>query len=153
MEDIRTAKGAYNGYCPRITAGGKKMARKPPACKAILLCVDAFKEHDGTTTIKGVFDFLRAPSIPFAEPPFFVYARLANGIGKYAVSAEIRDLMNDTVLGEIRAYEHDFTDRDTARETVFRVSKLTFPRLGAYEFVIFADGTELKRHKFEVKEM
>jgi hypothetical protein len=130
------------------------MARKPPpVCKAILLCVDAFKEHDGTTTIKGVFDFLRALSIPFTESPFFVYTRLVNGIGTYAVSAEIRDRMNGTVLGETRAYERDFPDRHTACETVFHVSTITFPRWGAYEFVIFADGAEIKRHKFEVKEM
>jgi hypothetical protein len=128
------------------------MARKPrPACKAILLCIDAFIEHDGTTTIKGVFDFLRAPSIPFAEPPFFIYARLVNGTGKYAVSVEIHNLMDGTVLGETRAYEHDFPDMHTACETVFHVSKITFPRSGAYEFVIFADGAEVKRHKFEVK--
>jgi hypothetical protein len=50
------------------------------------------KNRLGLTRLEGLFDFIYIAVIRFTATPFVVLLRLVEGIGKYRISAEVRDL-------------------------------------------------------------
>lgn len=122
-----------------------KTAHKPlPQCKAFLIC-----EEFGVDNRTGQFDLYRLvnalsySSFPAEAPPLVIYLQLYDGIGRYELSLELRNLADDSsVTAEI--FSHlEFPDRLVKMELVLPIESIRLPRAGRYEIAILFDGREL----------
>lgn len=133
----------------------KKRVRKgrkpPPRCKAILLCDNTIVEAEtGKIDIIGIFGAWAFPDFPRATPPFKVFLQLTDGIGIYAVSAEVHDLQQDQIIGQVQIGEIDFPERKSRLSLILSIDPLRILHAGSYDFVVLADGHEIDRQQFQV---
>jgi hypothetical protein len=133
----------------------KRVARKPtgkkppPKCKAILLCNHTIIEAvTGKVSIIGIFDNFGMPTFPGLTSAFTVYLQLTDGIGKYSISVELHDLVEDTIVGRAAIAEIEFQDRSQKANLMIPVPPLPLTHAGVYDFVVLADGQEIDRQQF-----
>lgn len=71
-----------------------RAAHKPlPQCKAFLICDEfGFDEITGKFDLYGLVNSLEFPRFPAEAPPLVVYLQLYDGIGRYDLSMELRNL-------------------------------------------------------------
>jgi hypothetical protein len=123
--------------------------RPVPVCKAILLCEQVFVDHMTRKKILvGIIHRLRLGSFPGPAPAFTVFLQLTDGIGKYRITIEIRDLNGDAVIARGGGPEIEFRDRFSRLEILIPLSGLPLPHPGPYDFIVFADGNEIDRQRF-----
>jgi hypothetical protein len=128
---------------------GKQAKLPPPRCKAILLCdhviVDAVT---GKPTIVGVFEGFTVPSFPGFTALCHAFLQLTDGIGKYRITVEIRDLRDDFVVGRGQIVELEFQARAIKRNLIIPVPPIRLQHDGLYDFVVLADDQEIDRQQF-----
>lgn len=128
----------------------EKLGKPPPKCKAILLCdqviIDAVTRK---TSLINIFDKLLVSSFPGTTKSFMVYMQFVDGIGSYGLSVEIHDLRENTILARLQETRIEFQERVNKFVVIFSVPQLPLPHGGTYDFVVFADGQEIDRQKFE----
>lgn len=99
-------------------------------------------------SIIGILDKLNIPNIPGNTASCQAYLQLTNGIGTYAITVEIHDLQEDTVLARARIAELEFKDRSTKVNLFIPVPALPISHEGVYDFLVLADGQEIDRQQF-----
>jgi hypothetical protein len=126
------------------------LGKPPPRCKAILLCdlviVDVATRK---TSLIGIFDRFTAPQFPTAVGPFYAYVQMVEGIGRYEIVVEAHDLSDGRVIGRLPPMPLDFPNRMSKANLIIPAPPLPLPHPGFYDFVVFADGQEIDRQKFE----
>ena len=130
-----------------------KGSRPAPQCKAILLCDQTIvEEGTGKLSVIGSFVDFRLPRFPGLTKPFSVFMQLTDGIGRYQVTVELHDLQEDMVIATADSDEIHWHDRHTFVDLVLQIPPVPFRHAGAYDFVVFADGSEIDRRRFNVTE-
>jgi hypothetical protein len=134
-----------------------KRSRKkkpPPKCKAILLCdqviVDALT---GKLSIIGIFEQFNVASYPVTTAPCTAFLQMTDGIGDYAITLEIHDLTTGTILGRAQGPTIVFPNRHAKVNFFIPIPPMRLPHAGAHDFVVFADGAEIDRQQFNVREL
>jgi hypothetical protein len=129
----------------------KRGHRPQPKCKALLLCARAVTDPGtGTTDLSGVFDTVFTRRLPRATPPFTAFANLTDGHGDYRLAVEVYDLADGALVGRADGPLVSFPDRFSRQNHFIRLPPLTLPHAGRYDFVLLADGQEVKRQTFRV---
>lgn len=127
------------------TGDGKQAAHKPlPQCKAFLICEEAeVDDVTGQFSLYRLVNGLSFSDFPAASPPLAVFLQLYDGIGRYHLSIELRNLADESsVAAEI--FSHlDFPERLAKMELVVPLESIRLPRPGRYELAVLFDGYEL----------
>jgi len=105
-------------------------------------------QFTGKATVFGIFQQFLVPGFPGLTTQFFAFVQLTNGIGRYAVSVELRDSQSDLTIAQGQLSEVVFSDRATKVNMIIPVPNLPLPRAGEYDFIVFADGQEIDRQQF-----
>jgi hypothetical protein len=130
---------------------GKK---PPPKCKAILLCDQVILDAmTGKYSVIGVFDRFNLPAFPGPPLTIFSFVQLVDGIGRYNLTAEFHylphlDVREGAVIARLEN-PFEFPERTNRVNLVIAFAGLILPHPGVYDFVIFADGQEIDRQRFE----
>lgn len=97
----------------------------------------------GRFHLYGVVNSLDFAEFPADAPPLLVFLQLYDGIGRYELRVELRNLADDThVTAEISS-ELDFPERLIKMELVLPIDSMRLPSAGRYEIAIMLDGDEL----------
>jgi uncharacterized protein DUF6941 len=119
--------------------------QKPlPQCKALLLC-EAISE-DATTgqlSLHKLIEIIQFRAFPAESPPLAIFVQLYDGIGRYQLAVEIRDLAENTSMSVAAFSSLEFPERLAKMDIVLPVEFLRLPRAGRYEFALLLDGEEL----------
>ena len=113
-----------------------------PAARALFLCKEViFEEGTRSASLINCFNRLRLPELPGTADPFYVYARLINGVGRVTLRVTIDPLDTMHPIYD-QATEFAFPDRTTEVDLKLRVVSCRFPRRGRYSANLYA-GTDL----------
>ncbi|HVC98797.1 MAG TPA: hypothetical protein VND64_34350 [Pirellulales bacterium] len=82
---------------------------------------------------------------------FTVFAQLVDGIGSYAVSLEVRDLLDGEVAARTHIGDVAFPERPAQMDVIVPDVSVLIPHAGRYDLVLFANGQELDRQFFDVE--
>lgn len=102
----------------------------------------------GKPTIVGIFSGFNVPAFPGFTSPCNAFLQLTDGIGKYRITVEIRDLRDDLVIGRGEIADLDFPERAEKRNLIIPVPPVKLNHDGLYDFVVLADGQEIDRQQF-----
>lgn len=143
----------YNSAMPDPSFDGKRAPYKPlPQCRAFLICEEA--EVDDVTDRFSLFQIvneLNFPSFPAQAPPLSVFLQLYDGMGRYDLSVELRNLADDTHVTAEFFSELEFPERLVKMELVIPIDSMRLPAAGRYEIAIFVDGSELATQFIDVE--
>lgn len=115
-----------------------------PQCKAFLLCEDITQDEvTGKLTLHELIEGLTFPEFPADSIPFAIFVQLYDGIGRYQLAVEVRDLADNTSMRVAPFSDLEFPERLAKMDVVLPVRFLRLPRSGRYEFAVFLDGDEL----------
>jgi uncharacterized protein DUF6941 len=130
--------------------GTKKRGRRPsPGCKAIVLCDYAIIEAgSGKVSLVGIFNQFTFATYPAPVPSFWLYVELLQGVRRYNLEVEIRDLTNDAVIARAKGIVAEFKDRMSRAQIMLRVREFVLQHPGIYEIAIIAEGVEIERQQF-----
>ncbi len=129
----------------------EKTGKPLPRCKAILLCERTIREAEtGKWSLIGIIHKLVFPKLPAVTQPMTAYMELAEGIGSYEISAEIRDLATGQSLAHGGGAKFEFKDRLSVLQINLPLPPLPLHHVGSFEFIVFANDEEIDRQKFEV---
>ena len=119
--------------------------QKPlPQCKAFLLCERVAQDDaTGQLTLHKLIEVLQFPAFPADSIPFVVFVQLYDGIGRYQLAIEIRDLVGDTSIRVALLSNLEFPERLAKMDLVLPIEFVRLPREGRYEFAVVLDGEEL----------
>jgi hypothetical protein len=125
-------------------------AEKPlPRCKAILLCDHTIVEAGtGKVSLIGIVHAFAFPTFPALTRPMTAYLQLTEGIGRYEVGLEIRDLAMSQAIAQARGAAIEFADRLATVQLMLPIPALALQHMGPYEVLVFANGQEIDRQKF-----
>ncbi len=91
----------------------------PPVCKAILLCDAILTDpFSGKTSLVGIFERFVVRQFPGATAPCFAYVQMTNGIGKYRITIEVRNIEHDQNIARANVAEMEFNDRTTKAKVI-----------------------------------
>ncbi len=133
------------------TMASEKVGKPLPQCKAILLCERAIREA-GTNQVSliGLVRKFVVPRLPAQTQPVTAYLQLVEGIGRYNISAEVRDLTTGQVLAQGGGATVEFQDRLAILDFLLPLPPLPLTHEGSFDVVVFANGQEIDRQKFTV---
>jgi hypothetical protein len=77
------------------------------------------------------------------------YVQLVDGIGRYTLTIEVRDLRDDVLLARMPSVLIEFSDRISKTALAMIMTPVRIPHPGLFDFVILADDDEIERQKFE----
>lgn len=125
-----------------------------PNCKAILLCDQVIVDSmSGKTSLIGLFDRFNLRKYPVRLPPFWAFLQLVDGIGRYELGVEIRDLREgDATIARMRM-PVEFPERTNRMNVQFAVGGLPLAHPGVYDFIVSADGKEIDRQRLEATQI
>jgi hypothetical protein len=130
---------------PDAPFDGQRAAHKPlPQCKAFLICEEA--EVDDVTrqfNLYGLVNSLAFSSFPAEVPPLVIFLQLYDGIGRYELSAELRDLAGGIAVAAEAFTSVVFPERLVKMEMALPIKSLRLPRPGRYELALLFDAQEL----------
>ena len=134
-------------------ASGPTGGKPPPKCKAFLIC-DHCREDPRTARISlvNLVESFSASHFPSRSPLFTVFAQLVDGIGAYAVSLEVHDLLDGEVVAKTHIGDLAFPERPAKMDVVIPDVSVLIPHAGRYDLVLFANGHELDRQFFDVED-
>lgn len=131
---------------PDVT--GDSQPRTPMAL-AVLLCDEVLKSATGKNSLIGVFDKINCPGFPAQHQSLWVYAKLADGAGKYSVRIKYVDVEgNKTLLNIVAPLAIDWKQGNTFDVSIRQVG-LPMPHAGRYEFQIFLNDNFVGMAAFE----
>ena len=74
-----------------VQRGSRIGAKRPPICTAILLCDSVIRDDETQkTSIIGIFDTFYVESLPGRTSPCMIFLRLVDGVGRFAITAEVQ---------------------------------------------------------------
>lgn len=122
-----------------------KAAHKPlPQCKAFLICKKVgVDDATGEFSLSKLINTLRFPAFPAEAGPFAIFLQLYDGIGRYELSVELRDLADDISVARASFSSLDFPERLVKMELALPITSLRLPRPGRYEIAVLFDGREV----------
>jgi hypothetical protein len=123
----------------------KTTARKPlPQCKAFLTCEDVeVDDVTGQFDLSRLVNLLRFPQFPAYVPPSVAFLELYDGIGRYELSAQLRDLAGGTSVAAEAFTTVDFPERLVKMDLALPIAFLRLPRAARYEIAVSLDAREL----------
>ena len=130
---------------PDATFDGKGAAHKPlPQCKAFLVCEGiGINDLTGQFNLYNLVNSLVFAQFPAEAPPLFVFLQLYDGIGRYELSAELRDLPGGRAVAAEAFTTVDFPERLVKMEVALPIHSLRLPYPGRYEIALLLNGREL----------
>jgi hypothetical protein len=126
----------------------KTMTKPFPLCKALLLCDQVIVDR-GTNkpSLIGIFDQLRVESFPGFTRECMIFVQLEDGVGRYKITVEIHDLCDDVILARSKGGTIEFESRPSKVRLYIPVPPLPLKHDGKYDFVVYADQTEIDRQQ------
>jgi hypothetical protein len=132
------------------------MSKSPPpdpVCKAILLCQKSIvEEGTGLVSLVSVFNGFGVGENGLSGAAE-AFCRITEAVGKYRITVEIQDLSTGTAIAGADAGEIEINDPLLSGDVIIPIPSIPFPHPGQYDFVVFANGTEIDRQKFSVRRM
>ncbi|HVA49986.1 MAG TPA: hypothetical protein VNH11_26710 [Pirellulales bacterium] len=130
---------------PNGPSNPKQTRQKPlPQCKAVLLCENVVEDEiTGQFSLNKLIDVVRFSTFPGVSLPFALFLQLYDGIGRYQLAIELRDLADGTRVAVAMFSSLDFIERLANMDVVLPVDSLRLPRAGRYQFAVLLDGEEL----------
>jgi hypothetical protein len=122
-------------------------SKKPlPKCKALLLCERCIIER-GTERVSliNLFANVRCAAFPGRCPSFFAFVQLVDGIGRYRLQIEIRDLDENQVVARTGQFIVEFPVRPMKRTFGIPIRSLLLPHPGMFDLILLGDGEEIER--------
>lgn len=114
-----------------------------PQCKAFLLCEGITEdEATGQLCLNKLIETLRFRSFPAEAVPFMVFVQLYDGIGRYQLAVELRDLSNNTSTAVTMPSSLDFPERLVKMDVILPIDSFRLPHAGRYEVAVLLDGEE-----------
>lgn len=122
-----------------------------PVCKALLLCQKTIlEEGTGLVSLVGIFDgFGIEPGGKSGSAE--AYCRITEALGKYLITVEIQDLATGMAIAGADGGEIEVPNILASATVIIPIPPIKFPHPGEYDFVVFANRTEIDRWKFNVK--
>ena len=121
-----------------------------PVCKAILLCQKSIVEAEtGLVSLISVFNGFGV-SKSGRSGPAEAFCRITEAVGKYRITVEIQDLTTGNAIAGANAGDIEISDRLLSTDVMIPIPPIPFQHPGQYDFVVFANGTEIDRQKFSV---
>lgn len=125
-----------------------------PVCKAILLAEKIIRDENSRAfTLISLFSQFTIPGFPFTLTPFYLYAKLCDGIkGTYSMEIEVQDLQNHIVVAKWSGMTVKFSYRPETVDVIVLVQPiaLILPS-SVYAVVLFVDGQAVGDQKFTIK--
>jgi hypothetical protein len=121
-----------------------------PTVIGLLVCEQiVVEERTHNVTLVNCFTRRKVESFPADGQKFAVFAALTDGLGDIKLRLVVQRLATqEDVYSESRTLR--FTDRIQEVRFLFRVTNCSFPAAGAYDVILFADGSELARHRIRI---
>jgi hypothetical protein len=118
-----------------------------PTVIGLLLCEQiVIEERTHNVTLVNCFTRYKLDRFPSDRERFAVFAALTDGLGDIELKLVIQRLETEAeVYRASRTLR--FADRLQEVRYLFRVTNCSFPAAGPYDFILFADGSELARHR------
>ncbi|HUY35172.1 MAG TPA: hypothetical protein VMV69_20675 [Pirellulales bacterium] len=134
-------------------ASGPSGRKPPPKCKALLIC-DHCREDPRTARVSviDILESFRVNDFPTRSPPFTVFSQLVDGIGVYAVSLEIHDLLDGEVVAMADIVELFFSERPARMDFIIPDVSVPLPHFGRYDLVLLANGQEIERQFYDAED-
>lgn len=103
----------------------------------------------GKVSLIGIFDsfFVDVNRITL---PCEAFCQVTNAYGKYQLKVEIRSLSNNEVVAETTTSNIEIPDRLLTANVIIPLPPFQFQDLGAYDFIVTANGDEIDRQRFSV---
>jgi hypothetical protein len=121
-----------------------------PTVIGLLLCEQVvIEERTHNVTLVNCFTRYNAEMFPSERQRFAVFAALTDGFGDIELKLAIQRLATqEEIYHALRTLR--FADRLQEVRFLFRVTSCSFPAAGPYDVILFADGSELARHRIQV---
>ncbi|MGH7090849.1 MAG: DUF6941 family protein, partial [Stellaceae bacterium] len=148
-----TSASAIKSAMPDSPFDGKLATHKPlPQCKASLICREAeFDDPSGEFDLYGLVNTLKFAEFPAQVPPLSLFLQLYDGIGRYELSVELRNL-DDSDRVAAGSFGHlEFPDRLVKMELAVPIDCMRLPWPGRYEIAILFDGRELASQFIDIE--
>jgi len=113
----------------------------------MLLCERVFEKNGIYTLENPLIEIVGVTGVDkdLVIDRLFLYVQMAGGLGRYNLSAQVRALTSDFVLGRSSTKPVEFSsDRTQIEERLFQFDNLLFPRSGLYEFQLIANYAEIE---------
>ena len=125
---------------------------EPPLARGLFLCDVLIQDaQTNKVSLVNLFDRVRATEFPAQAKPFVVYALLTNGSGDVDLAVEVESLDGLQVV-YTRTMRARFPDRLAALHVRFNVIGCIFPRSGAYQVTLYANGDPVAQTRLDVVE-
>lgn len=122
-----------------------------PKCKAILLCDKTIIEAaTGKISLIGTFTHFALKEIPGRTRTVEAFCQFTDAEGRYDLVVEIHNLQNGTVIARATGPAIEIPNRLMRANVIIPIPSLSVGNSGAYDFVIFANGSEIDRQQFSV---
>ena len=121
-----------------------------PTVIGLLLCEQlVIEERTHNVTLVNCFTKCKAATFPSERQRFAVFAALTDGFGDIELKLVVQHLATEEeIYHALRTLR--FADRLQEVRFLFRVTNCSFPAAGPYDVILFADGSELARHRIYV---
>ena len=123
-----------------------------PVTKSLYLCDGHLGFTSNKTDLKGIFDSIRPQrGFPHIHPPFVVFARLAQGLGKIPFRVDIRFAASGQYVAGTLVQQLVFPDRDTIVNMVVTMKGGSFPQPGIFLVELLLDNQWVADTTVELK--
>jgi hypothetical protein len=123
-----------------------------PQCKAFLLCEGITEDEvTGQLCLNKLIETLRFPFFAAKSLPLIVFVQLYDGIGRYQLAVELRDLSDNTSTAATMPSSLDFPQRLVKMDVILPIDSLRLPHPGRYEFGVLLDGEEVATQSIDAE--
>jgi hypothetical protein len=84
-------------------------------------------------SVIGIIEMFEVDAFPAETRPFFAFVQMTDGIGDYAITAEIHDLSEDLVLGTTEGAPVAFPNRAAKINCLLSFQPLKLTHSGRYD--------------------
>lgn len=136
-------------------AGGKN-ATIPPVQVPLLLLADFASVAEGKLNILGVFDEIKAATLPAVHPQMALVAQFRAGrneSGTYKLTVRVIDEDGKKLFDATGDMNIDDQFQEKTLNNVFMIHGLKFEKYGEYSVVALINGEERKSYKFDVRKI
>ncbi len=121
-----------------------------PTVLGLLVCEQVVvEERSHNVTLVNCFTRRNVEAFPSERQRFAVFAALTDGLGDVEIKLVVQRLeTQQEIYQESRGLR--FADRLQEVRFLFRVTTCAFPAAGPYDVILFADGSELARHRIQI---
>ena len=124
----------------------------PPIALGLTLCEKVIVE-EGTknVTLVNTFTTMFVDEFPSPAQRFAVYAALTNGLGDATIELVLTHLETDNEI-HARRMPLRFSDKLAEVRILYRMSEISFPEPGKYQFSLLVDGDWIAQRQFQLQE-